>query len=147
MWCGSSYTGNNKYNLRRCGVAHLGRGGELLGHEERLVPRPPGVPRLDEGEGPSHAVGGEAGVVPLRTRVGVVTAAALVIIIIVIIVIIIIIIIIIIIVVILLLLLLLLLLIIIIVIVVIIIIIIVVIVIIIIIIITNIVTDITLSST
>ena len=58
-------------------LTHLGRGGELLGHEERLVPRPPGVPRLDEGEGPGHAVGGEAGVIPLGPRVRVIAATAL----------------------------------------------------------------------
>ena len=56
---------------------HLDSGGELLGHEERLVARPPGVARVNVGEGPRHAVGGEAGVITLWPRVGVVASTTL----------------------------------------------------------------------
>ena len=56
----------------------LDSGGELLGHEERLVARPPRVTRVYVGEGPGHAVGGEAGVVTLRPSVGVVASSTLI---------------------------------------------------------------------
>lgn len=57
--------------------SHLDCGGELLGHEERLVAGPPGVTSVDVGEGAGHAVGGEAGVIPLGPRVRIITATAL----------------------------------------------------------------------
>ena len=49
---------------------------KLLGHQLSLVARPARVTRVDEGKGPSDSVRSKAGVVPLRSRVGILTATA-----------------------------------------------------------------------
>ena len=49
---------------------------KLLGHQLGLVARPARVTRVDVGKGPGDPVRGKARVVPLRSRVGVLTATA-----------------------------------------------------------------------
>ena len=49
-------------------------GRKLLGHQLSLVSWPARVTRVDVGKGTSHPVGGEAGVVPLGSSVGILTA-------------------------------------------------------------------------
>ena len=50
---------------------------EVFAHEQRLVPRSAGVARVNVGECSGHSVGRKAGVVPLRSSVGIVASATL----------------------------------------------------------------------
>ena len=51
--------------------------GEVFTHEQRLVSRSAGVTSVNVGECSGHSVGRKAGVVPLRSSVGIVASATL----------------------------------------------------------------------
>ena len=60
------------------GPARLVSGaGEVLTHEQSLVPGSAGVASVNVGERSGHSVGGKASVVPLGPGVGIVTSATL----------------------------------------------------------------------